>query len=291
MRGCWWRCHSVGAVSMTPSTLWHCAAGTPAHSYTEEAIGGHCATCATPLTTGVALSHILTDTFTQHADFLRFGSHACPACAWLYGMGKGNPGSIIAAGDRYWRPMLSYDSATPERPQWAEVLRIIAAMPADTPVAGVLTPDPKPRLWPRAELCTVGAFGLYVHCATYDLSSFIRFDLADCLAILTVCLEAIGAGWKNKKTLASGLFADYQRAKKDPVGTARLEHRLAPFRANPAFIPALLMAGEPKLGNTTEHTDPAPTESNPPLTDCPERLQHPRRRRPICGNLPLFDAD
>ena len=228
---------------MTPSTLWFAAAGEPPHPYTESLVeGGHCATCATPLSRGVPIQEIVTVTFAQHGDYLRYGTHVCPACAWLYGLGKGNPGNIVAAGDRYWRPMIGHDSATDQRPQWVSVLQDIATMPLDTPVAGVMTSDPKPRLWPRAELCTVGAFGLYLHCPDYNLSEFRRFDLRGCLVIVQAVTEAIIAGWP-KRLIATSLFGDYKRASKAPVAAARIESSLAPLRATPEFIPALLIAG------------------------------------------------
>lgn len=195
---------------------------------------------------GVATSCFVGPAFSNHSDYLRgYSAHVCIPCAWMYAFPKMTHRNLIAVPGRLWWPMIGHDSATLERPQWLSVLRDIVRMPLEIPVAGVLTSDPKPRVWPRAEVCTVGSFGLYVHCPDYDLSRFLRLNLARLLDIASIIVMAIADGWP-KKFILHGLYADMKRVRKDPSGTVRLEAELQLLRALPEFLPALLTAGIPK---------------------------------------------
>lgn len=287
---------------MTAPQLWWTAAGRPPHTYpNEQPATGYCATCAAPITSGVPIDSVVTPTFASHGDLLRFGTHVCPACAWLYTIGKGQPGNIIAAGSKLWRPMISHDAAAEgDRPQWVSVLREIAAMPPDTPVAGVLTPDPKPRLWPRAELCSVGSFGLYLHNSDWDLSEFRLFDLNRCLEIVETVTGAIAADW-TKQLIRTSLFGDFKRASKDMLATVKMETELQSLRQLTEFLPALLIAGMTKdakraASNTAvaipyTRPDPSPVQSRPDHPAGTERLQRRGRERSDAGTLSLFDFD
>ena len=84
-----------------PQITWH-GAGRPALGYDVTTHHGHCATCGAAID-GVAvhIKEIECPTLTQHADFMAHGQHVCPACAWLYGAGKGKPGNFIATPDKY----------------------------------------------------------------------------------------------------------------------------------------------------------------------------------------------
>ena len=78
-----------------PQIAWH-GAGCPTPNYDITAHHGHCATCGAAID-GVAvhIKEIECPTLTQHADFMAHGQHVCPACAWLFGAGKGKPGNFI----------------------------------------------------------------------------------------------------------------------------------------------------------------------------------------------------
>lgn len=92
------------------------AAEKPAHPYTEEPTATVCATCAAPIESGVHLAQIETPATANHADYFRFGSkHICPACAWLFAVGKGRPGNYIATPDGLEYAVISLESAA-ERP-------------------------------------------------------------------------------------------------------------------------------------------------------------------------------
>lgn len=166
----------------TASQLAWTAAGSPAHGYASECASTICATCAMPISDGVHLSEIETPTMANHADYFRFGSkHVCHACAWLYGLGKGRPGNYIATPSVLEFVVISLESVVADKRPWLAVFRDLVQLPGDTPAAGVMTTDVKPRLWPRVRLATIARFGLYLHAPDYDVSEWRAFDLHVCL--------------------------------------------------------------------------------------------------------------
>jgi len=196
------------------------------------------------MTAGCAMRHVVGPTFNNHAEYLRFGDWFCEACSWLYSQVHGKPGNVLAVGDQLYKPLISLDAAAAgDRVSWRDVLLQIAELPPETPVAGVLTTDVKPRLWPRMPLASIGAFALYVHAPEYDLSTAVAFDLRRFRAILGLIEAARAAGWR-KARIWHGLWSDYARAAKDPALTSRIEAQLQAVRSDPAFLPALLAAGK-----------------------------------------------
>lgn len=239
---------------MSASRLaWH-AAGQPPHEYRASATSGICATCADALVDGVPLAQIETPTFANHADYFRFGAtHVCPACAWLYGIGKGRPGNYLAYGDRIEFTVISLESVVTDKRPWLDVLRELATLPGDTPVAGVMTTDVKPRLWPRARLASRARCGLYLHAPDYDVSEFREFDLDACLSLVDLMLPALSAGYA-KASLYFGLLRDHTRTRRDPAQAMHWETTLASHRHQPYFVPALIAAGVTK---GAKHGQPA----------------------------------
>ncbi len=96
-----------------PQHLWY-AAGRPEGKWVLEPVTGVCSTCAAPLTEGVQTAVINNPTFAQHADFFRFGTHCCGACAWLYSDPKRTHRNVLAVGDTLRWPKIV---AEPGRPQ------------------------------------------------------------------------------------------------------------------------------------------------------------------------------
>lgn len=217
------------------------AAGEPAHPYAEEPCSRACATCAAPIAVGVPLREIETPTTANHADLFRFSQHVCRACAWLYAIGKGRPGNYIATQALEYA-VISLDSVVADKRPWLDVLRDLAALPRDTVVAGVMTTDVKPRLWPRVRLATIDRFGLYVHAPDYDVSEYREFDLRACLDAVTAMLDPLAAGF-SKASLMHGLLRDYARAKRDLAAAIAWERALQQHRGQPHFLPALIAAG------------------------------------------------
>lgn len=233
---------------MTASSLLWQSAGQPQSKWGSVPCSGFCATCGLAITAGISVDSIVSVSFSAHADYLRFGSHVCEACAWLYAFPKENHRNVLAMeGHPIVWPMISHDSATSVRPSWYDVLHQVSRLPHETTLAGVLTTDPKPRFWPRTKVATVGQFGVYVHCPDYDLSTFLSFSLASALAIATLCCEVLALGY-SKRSLYCGLWRDYERLKQYGERVAVYEAQLVTLRRSPAFIPALLIAGH-KKGN------------------------------------------
>jgi len=218
----------------------------PVHPYQQEACDTVCATCAAPIKYGIPLAQIETPTTANHADYFRFGSkHVCPACAWLYAAGKGRPGNYIATPGRMEYTVISLDSVVTDKRPWVDALADVAAMPPETPVAGVMTTDVKPRLWPRVRLATVGRFGLYVHASEYDVSEWREFGLHACIDLIGKMTAPLAAGY-SKASLYHGLLRDYARSTRCLGSAWEWESQLAPHRSEPHFIPALIAAGVKK---------------------------------------------
>jgi hypothetical protein len=228
------------------TTLIHTAAGSPEHGLPTVQTPIVCATCGSRAPRGVPIGAIETPTTSGHAELFRFGGgHVCDACAWLFQAGKGRPGNFITYGTMVEYTVISLESVVTDKRPWLHVLRDLAALPPDTPVTGVMTTDVKPRLWHRARLATVGAMGLYVHAPEYDVSEWVRFDLAACLDAIEHIIDALKAGY-SKASCYHGLLRDYARASRDIECAMTLDARLGAHRGQPHFLPALIAAGVTK---------------------------------------------
>jgi len=222
------------------SGLVHSASGLPKGQWQLAACDGVCATCSVEIKEGVPTKDLVSSTFSRQSEFLRFGDHVCEACGWLYSYPKETHRNVIAAGESVWWPMISAESATPERPQWLDVLKIIAGMPADTPIAGVLTADPKPRLWPLSNLARRDSFGIYVHCLDWDVSDYLSLNL-DVLLSVALRLSSLLERGFSKSDCKFGLLRS-KITKKHPAETLQYEAEIKNLRNLPEFIPALLVA-------------------------------------------------
>jgi len=250
---------------LTPQLLIWEAMGKPVPKWKVDAVTGRCATCGQPITEGVSRKAIESDTYSQQADYMKYGDYNCRACAWLNSDPKNNHRNVIVAGSQIWWPMISRESATPDRPQWLDVLKLIAELPPDTPVTGCITTDPKPRLWPRYKLATVGNFGLYVHAPDYDQSGYVQFNLSRLLEISNIISEVMNQKY-SKRSIYLGLLADFKTASKDPDEAIRQERRLKELRKTNEFIPALLVTqkisgGKNESGNTGTTGNPEPSRA------------------------------
>lgn len=189
------------------------------------------------------MGEIETPTTSGHADLFRFGGgYICLACSWLFLAGKGKPGNFIATPNSFEATVISMDSIVASKRPWRDVLIDLAKMPACTPVAGVMTTDVKPRLWPRTRPATLGQFGLYIHCPDYDVSEWRNFSLTECVAITEMLRPMLAAGF-SKASLWFGLLRDYARTAKTLSAAWAWESQLIKLRESPAFLPALIAAG------------------------------------------------
>ena len=165
--------------------------------------------------------------------------------------------------------VISLESVVADKRPWIEVLSDIAALPPETPVAGVMTTDVKPRLWPRVRLATVGRFGLYVHAGDYDVSEWREFSLPKCLDLIGKMIAPLKAGYA-KASLYHGLFRDHARSSRDPARALEWDVQLAAHRSQPHFLPALIAAGVTKeskkdvkpAARPAINTQPAATSGN-----------------------------
>lgn len=236
----------MSAARSAPELVW-LASGSPLPRWPLEPARGLCATCGVAVTAGVAHERINSETFSQQGDFFQYGTHVCPACAWFYSDAKQRHRSVLAAGDWVAWPLISLDAAATDgtRPSWLAALRQLATLSPNTPTTGVFTTDPKPRLWPRMRLGTAARPALYVHAPDYDISRVVRFDVARALAIAERIILALELGF-TKRAIWRGLWRDHRRLVTVGEAAVELERQLAGWRADPAFIPALLAAGRRK---------------------------------------------
>ena len=230
---------------MTASQLVWSAAGSPAPKWGLEPASGYCATCGAPLEMGVHHKRINSPTFSQHADYFRYSNHVCVACAWLYGLGRARPGNFLVVGNRVWWPVISPDSETDDRPTWMRAFREASRMEARLPVTGVITTDVKPRLWPRARVASVSAFGIYVHAPEYDVSEWVEFDLARLIDAVDEIRHALKMGF-SKTDVFLGLWRNFKRMKQWGKEGVEVEKKLSALRHEAYFVPALVAAGVKK---------------------------------------------
>lgn len=223
------------------SAHWWSASGSPDPQWPiVEFEARPCATCGVESTRGVAVKTLETDTFSKHADYLRFSDSVCVACAWMYSTPKEHHRNVLAIGEQIWWPMIGVESATAERPHWGELWTIIMGSAPNTLVTGVLTTDPKPRLWPNVLVGTAAHPHLYVHCPDYDVSAAFSVDRAEVDETRKTIGRAMSAGYP-KRSIYHGLATD-KRFLKAPAEAMRLEAEIRPLRASRAFIVALLIA-------------------------------------------------
>lgn len=222
---------------MTHTQLCYQEAGCPPLE-SLQTTDAYCATCGQHTRQAVNQNDINNPTFSQHGDFLK-GEWVCPACTFMYRQGKARPGNYLAIEGHGFNYLAI--SAEGDKKSWNEMLADLVKLPKNTKVTGVLTTDVKPRLFPRAQLATVGDFGLYIHAGDYDVSEYRDFDLDDCLQAIDLINEALSLKF-TKGSIASNLFDYFKIATKDLAVTQDLELRLSKIRDNPAFIPALIIA-------------------------------------------------
>jgi hypothetical protein len=238
-------------TSTAPHLIWRAfgslpPAGKTGSKYKFEPCDGCCATCAALVTEGVpfaprrGVAGIDNDTFSGHGEYARYGSHVCPACAWLYGEPKTMHRAMLVVGNEGWWPTIA--QVIPNRPRWRNALSAIARADPATPMTGILTTDPKPRLWPRAQMATCGAPGLYVHVPEQDLSGWHAIDLTHVAKSLAAVDRAVAAGF-TKTAALRGLMTSPAMVDKAGIElTERLEQQLSPLRGRVEFGVAAVIA-------------------------------------------------
>lgn len=238
-------------MTTAPQVIWRAFGnrapeGKTGSRYRFEPAPGRCATCGTEIAEGVpfaprrGIAGIDNDTFSGHAEYARWGSHVCPACAWLYGDPKRTHRGMLVVGEAGWWPTIAKPIEC--RPRWRHVLREVARAAPETPMTGILTTDPKPRLWPRAQLAACAAPGLYLHIPEQDISRWSVFDLRQ-VALALADIDSALAIDASKTAVLRGLWSAPALA--DRHGIDRIdavESRLALRRGSIEFSIAMVIA-------------------------------------------------
>lgn len=253
-----------------PKLCWDASGNPDIHKKfkTEQALTV-CATCGDSIDgKAVTVSSIDNNAFSERHESFKYRSpHVCLPCAWLYGAGRSKPGNFFCTPSVFEQTVISLESVVEDKRPWLHVLRDAARLPADTPCTGVLTTDVKPRLWPRAQLASIGSFGLFVHAPDYDTSRWVGLDLHEMLHIADTVIPALQMGFA-KASLYHGLLRDYQRFSKKPDDALAMEQAIQPLRSSPAFLPAILVAGVTKEELTNVPDKPTARDANPAPEGC-----------------------
>jgi len=256
------------------------------HKFTESQGSGFCATCACKID-GVAVEkeQLQGEAFSRNSDFLKFGNYVCLDCAWMYSYPKITHRNVLACNDWCLWPMISHDTATEERPSWLNALQLFASFDKEAEAVGVLTTDPKPRLWPMTNTVTRDDFGMYIHAPDYNTSSFVSFSLDECLDdCVPLIMKAMELKF-SKRAIYNGLLGDFNKAKKDLCGIMALEKEIAKIRSSNAFLPALMASGQRKDGEALDVKPPKETSFDHPPKQSTITKQASVNKQQTQGNL------
>ena len=244
----WW-----GSGSLPPG-------GKTGSKYKFESCDGVCATCHFDIDRGVpvqprrGIAGILNKTFSGHAEYIAYGTHVCDGCAWLYGEPKLSHRAVLAIGDEAWWPTIS--QGMDGRPKWHDALRSLLDASPDTPMTGVLTVDPKPRLWPRARVARCANPGLYVHWTDYDVSRWMDFDALEMLRALSDVSEALCLG-VTKREIMMGAATTRLVDKLGFSECMRIESAMAAIRGSSEhYIATLVATAEAKCCDADSKSKP-----------------------------------
>lgn len=170
--------------------------------------------------------------------------YMCRHCVALWHQPKHWHRGIFATTAATYFPLIAEgEQRTPERPLW----RALFATPdrwQGTPCVGVLTTDPKKRVWPHARVSQGDRFLLYVHDPSRGVSSnrwVTWLDLAETLALVEQALS-LGA---YKSQITQTLYSPALLKIHGLAPLQRLEAALARARHTPEFVPALIVAQKP----------------------------------------------
>jgi len=191
----------------------------------------------------------------------------------------------LACDDWCLWPMISHDTATEERPSWLNALQLFASFDKEAEAVGVLTTDPKPRLWPMTNTVTRDDFGMYIHAPDYNTSSFVSFSLDECLDdCVPLIMKAMELKF-SKRAIYNGLLGDFNKAKKDLCGIMALEKEIAKIRSSNAFLPALMASGQRKDGEALDVKPPKETSFDHPPKQSTITKQASVNKQQTQGNL------
>lgn len=160
--------------------------------------------------------------------------------------GMWNAGSVVVFEDgTYYHPLLSGKSAAKQgRSCWSGLVRELWPTRQGQRCVLILADDYKKRVWPRAEIGTLGAHtAIYVHAR--DVSGVVYVDWEQLITMLDeveriarTCQAALGKTWRMA-TYRGISESMYEMALVRALGlaqVAQIETRLRDLRSAPEFI-------------------------------------------------------
>lgn len=215
--------------------------------------GTRCAITGQPIEVGYPVSDMVTDATAEFLDAFRGGdgitgwvSEAAARCFKSANPRTGNPCAkalLVFESEPAWHPMIARESArTGGRPCWSELVREIWPARRGQHVLAILTTDTKKRLWPRARVGSLGhATPVLYHDSATDESRVLLIDWAFLVWMLDLVEESYSAGYP-KSAIRESLYMAGKVARESLARTGEWERRLVPWRGQPEFTVALLIA-------------------------------------------------
>jgi hypothetical protein len=206
-----------------------------------------CAISGVPLTQGCRSAVILSKAMGDVADICRFPSGwLSPAAAQCMNASKVLRGNLLALPHRGLHPFVSQDSATPERPSWAALLR---TLPADTPCLAIFTDESKRRLWTSARCSAYGeSWRPYLNTGASSFPPHIGRELQVSRTAFLRCLELVETVYAHgfsKYAILEGLL-DVSSSKAIQAHgitrTQQFETQLSAWRGQDACLLAVFIA-------------------------------------------------
>jgi len=200
----------------------------------------------TPLTVGYPTADALSDATGEFLDLLPGGSTGWVSENVARALkGMWNAGSVAVFEDgTYYHPLLSRESAEKQRrPWWSGLVRQVWPERSGQRGVLILADDYKKRVWPRAEVGTLGAHtAIYVHAG--DISGVLYVDWARLVSTLDrveeiarECQAALGKAWimTTRRALAESFWEQPLVRALGARRAAELETEVAALRGQPEF--------------------------------------------------------
>jgi hypothetical protein len=203
-------------------------------------LSGYCSICGQYDITHFHRNDLLTPTSANLTSIFDFHhEHVCRFCSAIWREPKKYHRAIYADHESVLFPVISAETASSERPLWADVIR---QMPTDRERVIVLTTDPKKRVWPFARISSGNVACIYLHDPSRGVSGNTWVEIARLRECLVIIEEAYELGF-SKPAIEESLFTSYKQLQAVGLATTtRMEKAISSYRATPEFLPALIVA-------------------------------------------------
>jgi hypothetical protein len=200
----------------------------------------------TPLAVGYPTADALSDATGEFLDLLPGSSTGWVSENVARALkGMWNAGSVAVFADgMYYHPLLSRESAQKQgRPWWSALVRAVWPERAGQQGVFILADNYKKRVWPRAEVGTLGAAtAIYVHAG--DISRVLYVDWVRLVATLDrveeiarECQAALGKAWiiTTRRALAESFWEQPLVRALGAQRVTELEREVAGLRGSVEF--------------------------------------------------------